>query len=110
MKDQLGKANSDLDQTAQALDFGLEQSKMKDQNQQGKAFSQPVLHMLNSDAGELFMQAAAQMNKAAGGQSIQQENEAVAGSAIGQNCWRRKTAAGIRREKLQDILVWLREI
>ena len=84
VKDQLGKANSDLDQAAQALDFGLEQSKMKDQNQQGKAFSQPVLHMLNSDAGELFMQAAAQMSKAAGGQSIQQENEAVAGSAIGQ--------------------------
>ena len=34
VKDQLGKANSDLDQAAQALDFGLEQSKMKDQNQQ----------------------------------------------------------------------------
>lgn len=83
VKDQLGKANSDLDQAAQALDFGLEQSKMKDENQQGKALSQPVLHMLNSSAGEQFIAAAAQVNKGAGGQSIEIADDQVARSEAG---------------------------
>ena len=83
VKDQLGKANSDLDQAAQALDFGLEQSKMKDENQQGKALSQPVLHMLNSPAGELFIEAVAQVNKGAGGQSIEIADDQVARSEAG---------------------------